>query len=1116
MAMQPKLAVIGRNSSRCPLLAAVGVLLVASIVLGQAPGMPPQPAAAPIPPPAGENVAAASVEGEPIVEVRVVGNKSMPVEKITPHIRMRAGRPFSMQRLQEDARTLDNTRMFVSVRTFTQRVPGGIVVIFDVLERPMLMDVKFIGNVKFTRKALQKEAKVKVGDPVDPFAIEESRRTLEEYYHRKGYDKARITLLEGSKAEDRRAIYLINEGAKQKVMIVKTVGNSISSTSRLRTQIETSRPILYLFSGELDRKKLDEDVEKLTAYYRGLGFFRARIGREVRPYDSKEDGDAESILGNVAKELNQFETSNWVVVTFIIDEGPRYKIRNVAVKGNKKYGSQELLADSKLKGGEYFNQAKMEADKMAMLDRYGAVGYVFAKVTPDPRFLEEDATLDLIYDLEEGARYTVGKIDVVIKGEYPHTKISTVLNRLSLHPGDIVDMRELRASERRLKSSQLFNNNPGEGDVPKIEYHAPESEDGEESLAEKPKSPRGFRGQSPDGEERKVTLTLYGTATNPKAWDELPAEAPTNADRGLHWLPAQQARGASVLPAQAAGTAAPQGYAAGTPAPQGYATQQGYPVQQTAAIRPVYNPAPSTRYQEQPVVRAQYTSNSGGAAPVFTSQLPGLNGQPVRGVAPDPQYPAAAASATYPATNGGVYDNSAVAGQSTAPLPPGTAQPVYNQPVGNQPSNGYVAQPGVAQPNGNYIAPANAPPAAPYAYPYNAAGALPPPDRPVNPAFRDDSVFMSGAPEGEIPTRPLPLQPRLEETTTGRFMFGVGVNSDAGLFGSVVVDEQNFSLFRFPHRWEEVKNATAFRGNGERLRLEAQPGTQVQRYSATWQNPYIFDTQNSLGVNGFYYSRAFINWFEQRIGGGVSAGRQFTPDLSGSLGYRGASINISNPNVFDVPQINEVLGNNTLHGFSVRGAYDTRDNPFLPTEGHLIDAQVEQVIGSFVYPRAYVDIRKHFKLYERPDGSGRHVLTVSAHGDYTGPNTPIYENIFYGGFSTIRGFSYRGVSPMFVSLNPLPQNVAVGGQFGMLASAEYMFPITADDMLRGVIFCDSGTVEPTISNWSNKYRVAPGFGLRITVPAMGPAPIALDFAFPVVDNPGDVHEIFSFFVGFNR
>jgi len=46
--------------------------------------------------------------------------------------------------------------------------------------------------------------------------------------------------------------------------------------------------------------------------------------------------------------------------------------------------------------------------------------------------------------------------------------------------------------------------------------------------------------------------------------------------------------------------------------------------------------------------------------------------------------------------------------------------------------------------------------------------------------------------------------------------------------------------------------------------------------------------------------------------------------------------------------------------------------------------------------------------------------------------------------------------------------------------------------------------------------VAPGFGLRIAVPAMGPAPIALDFAFPISWEPGDQHEMFSFFVGFGR
>ncbi|MEJ1730489.1 BamA/TamA family outer membrane protein, partial [Escherichia coli] len=110
---------------------------------------------------------------------------------------------------------------------------------------------------------------------------------------------------------------------------------------------------------------------------------------------------------------------------------------------------------------------------------------------------------------------------------------------------------------------------------------------------------------------------------------------------------------------------------------------------------------------------------------------------------------------------------------------------------------------------------------------------------------------------------------------------------------------------------------------------------------------------------------------------------------------------------------------------------------------------------------------------------------------YTGEKTPIYEHYFAGGFSTIRGFRFREASPRV-------GGVVVGGEYSLLASAEYMFPITANDMVRGVVFCDTGAVQPTIDNWQDRYRVAPGFGLRITIPAMGPAPIALDFAFPIV------------------
>lgn len=359
------------------------------------------------------------------------------------------------------------------------------------------------------------------------------------------------------------------------------------------------------------------------------------------------------------------------------------------------------------------------------------------------------------------------------------------------------------------------------------------------------------------------------------------------------------------------------------------------------------------------------------------------------------------------------------------------------------------------------------------------------------------------------PTEFIDINPRLRETQTGRFMLGVGVNSDAGLVGSIVLDEQNFDWTRFPRSWEDIRTATAWRGAGQRFRLEAAPGTQVQRYMATFQEPYLFNTQYSLGLSGFYYTRFYEDWDEDRVGGRVAVGRQLAPDLSATLAYRGAKVGIFDPVVPTPPTLEMALGDSVLHGFEVALAHDTRDNAFLATEGHLFEISFEQVVGTYSYPRVNLDVRKYFLIRQRPDGSGRHVLKLAGTLGWTGDDTPIYDHYFAGGFSTLRGFEYRGASPQ-------EWGSIVGGDFLMLASIEYLFPITADDALRGVIFCDTGTVEPTISDWSDTYRVAPGFGFRIAIPAMGPAPIALDFAFPISHAPDDREEVFSFFVGFGR
>ena len=106
-------------------------------------------------------------------------------------------------------------------------------------------------------------------------------------------------------------------------------------------------------------------------------------------------------------------------------------------------------------------------------DKYGGVGYVFADIKPEPRFLEEPGQLDLVYSISEGDRYRVGKIFIRIKGEYSHTQENTVRNRLFFKPGDIVDIRQIRASEVALKRSGLFESNPAQGNAAENQLQRP-------------------------------------------------------------------------------------------------------------------------------------------------------------------------------------------------------------------------------------------------------------------------------------------------------------------------------------------------------------------------------------------------------------------------------------------------------------------------------------------------------------------------------------------------------------------------------------------------------------------------------------------------------------------
>jgi outer membrane protein insertion porin family len=853
-----------------------------------------------------------------VVDVRVEGNTTIPADAIAKFIKTRAGQPPSQAQIREDVCALYATHWFFSVEPRYRAVDQGTVIIFRVLERPVVQNVEYRGNDKIKTKHLAARTGLKKKSPFDVSANRESARRIEEYYHEKGYTFATVKLTKGGHKEDREVIFEIEEGPKVRVTKIKFTGNEEVSGPVLKTKVRTKTAVLWYIGGLYKPDTIPDDIAALRQYYHNLGYFDIEIDHDI--------------VFNKDRSRATFE--------YIISEGPRYKVRNVEFLGNNIFSSEELRQDLELAEGEAFNMRFLSKDIANVKDRYGKLGRLFASVDAVPRFLEEPGVADLVYRIDEDKVYRVRRVDVVINGENPHTKRAVVLNSSLIHPGGLADPKMIERSKTRVSGIGIFERGPQNGVTVDIRRVAKIDDPARNGVV---------RGQNQERALFGVGHTSFDT----------------------------DGQAISASPAASSPRQQP------TPVPTPTTTTDSY-----KRIRPV------TPWMA-PTIRGQSFDDPG---PLARPGFPYFGNNPQGNPLLDPLY-----------------------------------EPMSEEEV--------------------------------------------------------DLIF------------------RATEARTGRLMFGVGVNSDAGVVGSIVLSEQNFNILRPPTSFRDILDGSAWRGGGQRFRAEAVPGNVVSRYLVSWTDPYFLDTNYSLGVSGFFYDRFFPDWDESRAGGRISLGRQFTPQISVTGALRLENVEITNPDIPTPASLAASLGESFLSTFRTTFTHDTRDSAFMPGEGHKVDLSYEQAFGDFDYARFEVEGRQYYTVRCRPDGGGRHIIAVGGQIGWTEDTTPIFERFFAGGFQTFRGFEFRG-------LGPREQGVAVGGNWMAIGSVEYMFPLMANETIQLVTFSDFGTVEPDTG--FDAFRLSAGAGLRITIPAMGPVPLAFDWAVPLIREDGDETRIFSFYVGITR
>jgi outer membrane protein insertion porin family len=334
---------------------------------------------------------------------------------------------------------------------------------------------------------------------------------------------------------------------------------------------------------------------------------------------------------------------------------------------------------------------------------------------------------------------------------------------------------------------------------------------------------------------------------------------------------------------------------------------------------------------------------------------------------------------------------------------------------------------------------------------------------------------------------------RVTEKPTGTINFGAGFSSIDNLTGFVEVTQANFDLFNWPN----------FTGAGQRFRFAVTAGDERRDISVSFTEPWFMGHRLAMTTEAYYRDLLFLSdqYDQSTAGAAVSLRKSLGEFTYGSVEYRGEQIDIDAVSTASPAFLMED-GEFFKSSVGATVGRDTRDNVFLPREGHRASAGFEFAgLGGDV-DDTIVTV-SGVQYYTLPYDA---IFSVSGRFRRSSDGDHVFTRHFLGGANDLRGFDFRDVGPR----DPVSGEV-LGGKQAWNATAEVTVPVV--DKIRAAAFYDVGEVsDGPVGSVGGGVNSDWGLGLRLFI--LGSAPVRLDYAFPLqTDAFNDGNGRFQFTMG---
>jgi outer membrane protein insertion porin family len=395
-----------------------------------------------------------------ISDIQIHGSRRIPQETIKQRMFSRPGDVYDPAGIERDFMSLWNAGYFDDLRIEREETTKGWIIHVYVKEKPTIRELKYEGlNSVSQSDVLDKFKERKVGlsqeSQFDPTKVKKAEVVIKELLAAHGRQFATVrTEIRQIPPASVGVTFNVKEGPKVKVGNIKFEGNKKVDTRYLRASMKNLKPIGLphsiflenLFARTYDSSKLEEDTERVRFAFQDKGYFKAIV----------EDPKTKIRDTSGINWFFPFKKKNGKVVdiTIPVEEGDRYKLKEITFTGNKALpNSAALRRIFKIKDGDWFSRTVIGKGLDDLRKAYSSYGYINFTPLPNTEVDEEHKTVSLKIDIDEGKQFYVRRIEFTGNTT---TRDKVIRRELALDEGNVYNGQLWEMSLLRLNQLNYF------------------------------------------------------------------------------------------------------------------------------------------------------------------------------------------------------------------------------------------------------------------------------------------------------------------------------------------------------------------------------------------------------------------------------------------------------------------------------------------------------------------------------------------------------------------------------------------------------------------------------------------------------------------------------------